>query len=289
MFNAFITAGGQGQHGWPRTLAVLGTTVLLTVAASAAAQILVLAPLMRAHREMLEPYQGVVIALYIGLLFAFAGGILAVMTRLVHKRAIVTLITARPTISWAAIAFGASVWAVAMLALTVGFAPDDLEPAPFFSDPALAAPLVAVVLIAFLVQGGGEEILFRGYLPQIINRWFRLRWLALVLPAPLFALLHGGYGFEPFLFSLVFALTMALSVALTGRLEEAIGAHAANNAVVLLLFGSPTENLANQGWSFDVKNLLMVLAAAMIWLLTLAIFRRLGRHRQPAPLNEALT
>ena len=280
MFNAFITAGGQGKHGWPRTLVVLAITILLTIAASAAVQILALAPLMRAHDEMLEPYQGVIIALYLGLLFAFAGGILAVLTKAVHKRPILSLITARPNISWTAIAFGGAAWASAMLILTAVFAPGDLEPAPFLGDPAIAVGLVAVVLIGFLIQGGGEEILFRGYLPQILNRWIKARWLALALPAPVFALLHGGYGFEPFLYSLVVALVMALAVALTGRLEEAIGAHAANNAVVLLLYGSPTENFANQGWSFDATNLLMALAAAMIWLLALVVYHRLARYRQ---------
>lgn len=98
--------------------------------------------------------------------------------------------------------------------------------------------LSIVILLTTPLQSAGEEYFFRGWLSQWIGSWLRWRWLAVVVPAVvtalLFALAHGAQS--PWLFAdrLVFGLLASLLVWRTGGLEIAVAMHAANN---LLAFG----------------------------------------------------
>jgi membrane protease YdiL (CAAX protease family) len=98
--------------------------------------------------------------------------------------------------------------------------------------------LAVVILLTTPLQAAGEEYFFRGWLSQWIGSWLRWRWLAVVVPAVvtalLFALAHGTQS--PWLFAdrLVFGLVASLLVWRTGGLEIAVALHVANN---LLAFG----------------------------------------------------
>ncbi|WP_129789129.1 CPBP family intramembrane glutamic endopeptidase [Promicromonospora panici] len=100
------------------------------------------------------------------------------------------------------------------------------------------AVLAIVILLTTPLQAAGEEYFFRGWLSQWIGSMLRWRWLALIVPAAvsalLFAFAHGAQS--PWLFAdrLVFGLIASLLVWRTGGLELAVGLHAANN---LFAFG----------------------------------------------------
>ena len=93
--------------------------------------------------------------------------------------------------------------------------------------------LTLVVLLSTPLQAAGEEYFFRGWLSQWMGSMLRWRWLALVVPAVvtalLFALAHGAQS--PWLFAdrLVFGLLASVLVWRTGGLECAIALHVANN------------------------------------------------------------
>ncbi|WP_253873821.1 CPBP family intramembrane glutamic endopeptidase [Promicromonospora umidemergens] len=98
--------------------------------------------------------------------------------------------------------------------------------------------LAAVIVLTTPLQAAGEEYFFRGWLSQWIGSMLRWRWLAIIVPALvtalLFALAHGTQS--PWLFGdrLVFGLIASLLVWRTGGLEIAVAMHVANN---LLAFG----------------------------------------------------
>ncbi len=98
--------------------------------------------------------------------------------------------------------------------------------------------LALVILLTTPLQAAGEEYFFRGWMSQWIGSLLRWRWLAVVVPAVvsavLFAMAHGAQS--PWLFAdrLVFGLVASLLVWRTGGLEVAVALHAANN---LLAFG----------------------------------------------------
>ncbi|MFJ3406349.1 lysostaphin resistance A-like protein [Promicromonospora sp. NPDC090134] len=95
--------------------------------------------------------------------------------------------------------------------------------------------LALVILLTTPLQAAGEEYFFRGWLTQWIGSMLRRRWVAVLLPAVvsalLFALAHGAQS--PWLFAdrLVFGLVASLLVWRTGGLEVAVALHAANNLV----------------------------------------------------------
>ncbi|MFD6448881.1 CPBP family intramembrane glutamic endopeptidase, partial [Promicromonospora sp. NPDC060204] len=95
--------------------------------------------------------------------------------------------------------------------------------------------LALVVLLTTPLQAAGEEYFFRGWLTQWMGSMLRRRWVAVLVPAVvsalLFALAHGTQS--PWLFAdrLVFGLVASLLVWRTGGLEVAVALHAANNLV----------------------------------------------------------
>ncbi|MFD7023279.1 CPBP family intramembrane glutamic endopeptidase [Promicromonospora sukumoe] len=98
--------------------------------------------------------------------------------------------------------------------------------------------LALVILLTTPLQAAGEEYFFRGWLTQWIGSLLRWRWVALIVPAVvsavLFAMAHGAQS--PWLFAdrLVFGLVASLLVWRTGGLEVAVALHVANN---LIAFG----------------------------------------------------
>lgn len=109
--------------------------------------------------------------------------------------------------------------------------------------------MAAIVAVVLLIQTSAEEVLFRGYLPQMLAARFRSP-LAWALPPSLaFALLHWR-GEVPAMMNLamvgailVFAMVLLGLVARTGALAAAMGAHYGNN-LMAILFVSHDDVLA---------------------------------------------
>ncbi|PRY24160.1 hypothetical protein CLV78_10324 [Aliiruegeria haliotis] len=112
--------------------------------------------------------------------------------------------------------------------------------------------LLPVSLAAVMVQVGTEELVFRGYLQQQLAVRFPKWPLWLVLPSLLFGLLHvSGDAAGPNLLAYVcwtvaFGLAAADLTARTGALGAAIGLHAANNVMAILVasLNGPGSGLA---------------------------------------------
>lgn len=118
--------------------------------------------------------------------------------------------------------------------------------APFRTDVDTAQWLVALVPLALLVlvQSAGEEVVFRGYLPQQLAARWRSPVVWGFLPAFAFGLAHAlnGGALDTFALYYIAAATMLGLVMMamvwrTGSLAAAMGFHFANNVGALLTVG----------------------------------------------------
>lgn len=142
-----------------------------------------------------------------------------------------------------------------------------------------------IVLILLIVpfQCYAEELLFRGYLMQTVGRWLKNPVWAIIIPAPIFMVLHG-YG----LWGLLSVLTMALIAGFlcwyTGGLEAGIGLHIANNVSIfifgLLGFEDPFGAIREEQPLDFVQALILQLAfAGLVYMYTY-------RQKRKAALNQ---
>jgi membrane protease YdiL (CAAX protease family) len=137
--------------------------------------------------------------------------------------------------------------------------------------------LTAVFLLTTPLQAAGEEFLFRGYLAQAIGSWIPTRVAALLVTAPvtalLFALAHGPQ--DPWLFADRFGFGIAASVLVwvTGGLEAAIALHALNN-LAAFAFSTLTGTLDSSvtatdapapGVALDLVTLTVFTAGVWLW------------------------
>ncbi len=139
-----------------------------------------------------------------------------------------------------------------------------VEGAGAFGSAAVGAALlpVGVLMLGFIIQGSSEEILFRGWLMQLIASRHGL-WIAVVANSALFALAHAG-NMEPSnelyvgLANIVlFGLFISLYAVREGSLWGACGWHAAWNWLLGLGFG-----LEVSGMAMDVTPLITNLTTA---------------------------
>jgi membrane protease YdiL (CAAX protease family) len=133
-----------------------------------------------------------------------------------------------------------------------------------FGSAAVGAALlpIGVLMLGFIIQGSSEELLFRGWLMQLIASRHGL-WIAVVANSALFALAHAG-NIEPSnelyvgLANIVlFGLFISLYAIREGSLWGVCGWHAAWNWLLGLGFG-----LEVSGMKIDSLPLITDLAAA---------------------------
>jgi membrane protease YdiL (CAAX protease family) len=145
-------------------------------------------------------------------------------------------------------------------------------------------PFLAASVFLTPIQTAAEELLFRGYLLQQISRLTTKRWLLALISGMLFMLPHF---FNPemqsdFLLTALFYFSFGVFVALitlrAGRLEYAIGIHAANNLTTILLAnyrGSalPSPAIFTATSLDSLYNLISFLAGGLIcWMILFSIF-----------------
>lgn len=126
-----------------------------------------------------------------------------------------------------------------------------VEGAGAFGSAAVGASLlpIGVLMLGFIIQGSSEEILFRGWLMQLIASRHGL-WIAVIANSALFALAHAG-NMEPSneLYSglgniLLFGLFISLYAIREGSIWGVCGWHAAWNWLLGLGFGLEVSGMA---------------------------------------------
>ena len=171
--------------------------------------------------------------------FGLTGLIVIGWTRFVERRPLATIGLASPG-GATRLAAGLAIGALMIAAVVAGswmagaFAVADIAPA-LASPAALGA--IAMLLAAFVVQAGVEELLFRGWMLSVIARKFNVP-VAVALSSAVFTLLHFERG-QPFLvtFNIVLFAVFACVWALRARsIWGVMGWHAGWNWLLAVGF-----------------------------------------------------
>lgn len=277
----FSDLGRLGRTSWRRHLAgfgvVVGCWIILGGAASFAA-----------IRPLSAPGAGGPLSWYlvVNLPFPFllAGVLIAV--RFVHRRPLRTLVTTRARIDPGRIA---TAFALTLLlagsatAVQMAHSPERFAWTFDATRWLLSLPLIVVVTC---LQTTAEELFFRGYLLQAVGVTTRRAWLLVLVNSVVFAAAHLGNpemssGALPV--GALYLLLGAFFTVLTlrdGRLELALGAHAANNLMVALLVNHPNSALPTRAvWQVSELDPVFSLVS---FLIGAAVFLIILTRRRPA-------
>ncbi|MFF2495560.1 CPBP family intramembrane glutamic endopeptidase [Agromyces sp. NPDC058064] len=166
-----------------------------------------------------------------------------------------------------------------------------------------ALPMVLAMLTLVVVQGGGEEILFRGFLLQ--NQINKVpAWLAVLLPAFVFTVVHQVLSKPlPFITIFAYAVFASLIVLRNNSLWGIMGLHAGWNWAMGYLYGIQVSGLPNKtetivniapadaapewltGGSFGTEG--SIAAAATILAAAVVAFLALRKRAKAWPENPA--
>lgn len=224
------------------------------------------------------------VAINLSLVMLLVG--VCVIAPLMHGRALRTLITTRRRISWRR--FGQGFGLFLLLAALDAVVEWRLDPSDFASnfDPTRFFILVPLAVIFTPLQVAAEELMFRGYLIQMLGRILRSPVAAAVAAAVLFAVPHF---FNPEMESgaiamafnyVIMGLFMGLLVLQDNRIELAVGVHAGSNFFLAVFMTYPDAALTTPALftttRFDpVASLIaFCIMAVVFWLLQFHVIDR---------------
>ncbi|NKI32110.1 CPBP family intramembrane glutamic endopeptidase [Croceivirga thetidis] len=186
----------------------------------------------------------VVLAMNLGFL---AIGLFVVLgwTKLIHPQSITSLTTSRKRIDWKRVLTAFFIWG----GLTATFALVDIlavSPEDYIWNFNLNKFLVLLVIAILLVplQTSFEEYLFRGHMMQGLGILAKNRWVPLVITSTLFGLMHignpeiGKIGYIALIYYIGTGFFLGIITLMDEGLELALGFHAANNLIGLLIVTS---------------------------------------------------
>ena len=179
------------------------------------------------------------VALMLASVFFLGGIFLAV--RFIHRRPLRTLVTPARSLAWGRMFQGFGVW----LGLTVLMSLLEALVYPgryvWTLDLGRFLPFLFLALIFIPIQTSAEELFFRGYLLQEIGLQSRNIWVLSSLSGLLFGLPHllnpeasVNYPLLGFYY-FAFGFFLAFITLRDGKLELALGAHAANNLFSVII------------------------------------------------------
>ncbi len=209
--------------------------------------------------------------------------------RLIHRRPFLSLITPASAIAWRRFFQGFGTWFTLSALMAIIEAVTHPGRYLWTLDIGNFIPLLILAVILIPIQTSAEELFFRGYLLQGVGLLSRNKWFLSALSGFLFMLPHflnpeaktnyvllGLYYFS-------IGAVMAYISLRDGRLELALGLHAANNLFTALFANStvtvmPTPSL----FTVDVLDAPYSVTAALIGL-AIFLFLFLGPWRKKEP------
>ena len=177
------------------------------------------------------------------MLIPFALGFLALIfwVRVVHNQPFRSLHSAKQKLNWKKAGFAFTLWALITIIFVLAdyyYTPEDYV-WNFKLVPFIIMFFIAIVLIP--IQSSFEEYLFRGYLMQGLGVTVGNRWMPLLCTSLLFGLLHifnpeiSKVGYIVLISYIGSGLFLGIITLMDEGLELALGFHAANNLITVLL------------------------------------------------------
>lgn len=241
--NPYLDLARQGKNSWLRFVLAVALILFLWQILGALPSVLLLIWVLADGNSQtgaspagqfvgVDPVLGFAAPMLASVLF-LVGLFLAI--RIIHQRPFRTLITPARHIAWDRLFQGFSVWFV--LSGLMSLAEALLYPSRYIwtLDLRHFIPFVLVALILIPIQTSAEELFFRAYILQGVGLRLRNIWILSAISGFLFMAPHllnpearVNYGLMGFYYFFIGAV-MAYVTLRDGRLELALGLHAANN------------------------------------------------------------
>lgn len=170
--------------------------------------------------------------LLIPFVFVFFAVVLCV--KLLFKRPILTVFTARKTFDWKRFFTAFGLWGTVLsIALIVSISTG--QPIDFNFDPTTFFLLLLISVFLIPIQTTAEELMFRGFLMQAFGKIFKKGWVSILLTGSLFGLLHWAnpevtlIGNILLLYYIGTGVFLGLLAVCDNGMELPMGYHAINN------------------------------------------------------------
>jgi membrane protease YdiL (CAAX protease family) len=230
------------------------------------------------------------IALMLASVFFLAGIYLSM--QFIHRRPLRTLVTPDRSLDWGRLFQGFVVWfgLVALMSLAEAL----IYPGRYVWTLNMARffPFLFLALIFIPIQTSAEELFFRGYVLQEIGLHWKNIWVLSTISGLLFGLPHllnpeASVNYPLLgLYYFTFGFCLAFITLRDGKLELALGAHAANNLFSVIIANYTITALPSP--SLFTINILDAFFSVPIAILGMGIFLLLfvGPWRRKASVDE---
>jgi uncharacterized protein len=300
----YLDLARRGKNDWWRyVLAVLVMLFMWQIIGSLPAAALVILGVLRGNLQAgsetgvlpgTDPLTGF-IGLMMASVFFMVGIYLAI--HFIHRRRFLTLITPANSIAWGRFFQGFGVWF--LLSGLMAVVEALLYPGRYVWTLDLQHLFLFVFLALFFIpiQTSAEELFFRGYILQGFGLRLHNIWVLSTISGLLFGLPHllnpeasANYllfGFYYF----AFGFSLAYITLREGRLELALGAHAANNLFSVIFANYTITALPSPSlFTITVLDAFYSVPAALIGMaIFITLFARLWREKPPAEESGMLS
>jgi membrane protease YdiL (CAAX protease family) len=284
--NAYLDLARQGKTGWRRFVLAVALILFMWQILGALPSIFLLIWLLADGNPQtgtspsgqfmgIEPILSFAVPMLASVLFLI-GIFLAI--RLIHQRPFKTLITSARAVAWGRFFQGFTVWFI--LSGLMSLVEALLYPGRYIwtLDLRRYIPFAFLALVLIPIQTSAEELFFRGYILQGVGLRLRNIWILSAISGFLFMVPHFlnpearlNYGMMGFYYFFIGAV-MAYVTLRDGRLELALGLHAANN-LFSALFANYVVTVMPTPSLFTVNTLDVVysVSAAVIGLIVFVL------------------
>lgn len=189
----------------------------------------------------------------------FLGGLLF-WVRYVHQQSLLSLTTSRKKVDWSRIffVFGLMASFIIITTLAAYFITPENYQINFQPIPFLILAIIAILLIP--IQTSFEEYLFRGYLMQGLGLAVKNKWFPLIITSVLFGIMHAAnpevekLGPILMVYYIGTGLFLGIITLMDDGLELALGFHAANNLITVLLVTADWTALQTDSIFIDASD-----------------------------------
>jgi membrane protease YdiL (CAAX protease family) len=176
------------------------------------------------------------------LILPFVAALIAIIVavKYVHKRSALSVFTGRKSFDWKRFLISFILWGLILTSFLV-VSISNTNQIVWNLDPTTFIPLVLISLLLIPLQTTCEEVLFRGYLFQVVGHVWRKGWLAVLFSGFVFGLMHAAnpevavLGKSVMIYYIFTGLFLGIMTLMDNGLELSMGYHAVNNIFAALI------------------------------------------------------
>ena len=245
--SVFLNLARDGKNKWWRTLLVILSMIVGQVVGTLGFELYYYTSMAsRPITELQEIGKRGDISFFSEILVIFLATLLCfwISFQFLHKRKAASTIFAGRKFNWKLYFQGFFCYALILIPLIV--ITEQKSISDFVTGFTLAKfiPLLVLGFVTFGIQSFTEEVLFRGYVFQMINlNKISLGWV-IFIESLIFGLLHLPSGYNSFVNATLIGIVFSFITIWHNRIEFASGAHNANNLLIALIIGDIGKSMS---------------------------------------------